>query len=365
MSNGKGVKIEYLFCRNVECNAHATFIVGKHPPDSKFAVGETCPICQTGLIDQIDIGTVSKVPPSVGAVPTGVVLPGAPYGALVLRRGDEDASQTWGGVKVSDPRHDGAHYIAELQRDLLRLGHYGPARGGETLGRFGLQLMGCVLDFKRHLTRFHGVSANADAAQVNAGATLAGAAVHFPPQGLVSPGEVLRDAESWAKLLGRSRQNVPSLAIVRKWGQEWEKLRAVDAPRTVAEVDTLRGQAKADSSTTQRLNTERASAIQAQTRFNQRMARLEFPRRQGTLTEEQVAEAENLFDTMLGKINGVGNQVPELLARVRGMDARIPGATRANEPGTDDVVLTPLPPPGDTLGDRFDRMQEARTRAPS
>lgn len=364
MARNQAVQLEYLFCRNVDCNVHATFIVGAHPPDAKLVFGQQCPFCQAGTIDKILLDPVATVPAGVGSVPTGIVLPAAPYGGFVLRRGDNDASRTWGGSVVADPRHEGAHYVAELQRDLLRLGYYGPARGGEKLGVFGLQLMACVLDFKRHLTLFHGVPANADAQQVQAQAAQPNAPVHFPPQGLVSPAEVFSGVASWAKLLGTTRQQVPAVATIKKWATEWEKLRAVDAPRTLGEVNTLRSQANADKATTSRLTHARVSAMQAQARFAQSMARLEFPRRQGTLTEPQVVEAEQRFETMLAEINAIGGELPRLLTSVKTLDARIPGATSGSEPGNDPVVLVPVALSSTTLDARFDRMQDARARAP-
>ena len=162
------VKVEYFFCENVNCNNHASFVVGTRPATSGLQAGGTCPQCHVGKVSEVDLTQAANAPLVPNSI--GVVLPALPYGGLLLRVGDEDKQSLWGGQVVNDPHHQGAHYVGELQRDLLRLAFYGPARGGETFGRFSNHLMGSVLDFKHHLTTFYGIPTSDNLKTVEDGA---------------------------------------------------------------------------------------------------------------------------------------------------------------------------------------------------
>lgn len=356
--------VDYFFCRNVECSFHASFQVGQVPADSGLAVGSPCPICRVGEIDRIRLNNVRTLPRAVGVVPTARVLPGMPYGGMVLQRGDADNSQTWGGVVVSDPRHDGAQYVAELQRDLLRLAYYGPARGGETVGVFGLQLMACVLNIKQHLVAHYGVAANVDFAQVQAGARAEGAAVHFPPGGLVSPADALKSVRGWSRHLGTSARDVPLLRSIRDWARGWERLQSARTP-TVAELAALREQSRNDSTLQTSLSGRLPAADRAGQTFSGRMARLEHPHSQGTLTEEAVAQAEADFDVLIAALGEIGGPLPELLRRVRELDGRLPGRAPMQDPGDTEVTLVARAPTEATLEARYQRLLDGRRRESS
>ncbi|HKO52192.1 MAG TPA: hypothetical protein VJV79_31005, partial [Polyangiaceae bacterium] len=256
------VKVEYFFCDNVNCNNHASFVVGTRPATSGLQSGGTCPQCHVGKISQLDLTQAANAPLVPNSI--GVVLPALPYGGLPLRLGDEDAQSLWGGQTVNDPHHQGARYVGELQRDLLRLAFYGPARGGETFGRFSNHLMGSVLDFKHHLTTFYGIPTSDNLKTVQDGADAAdkaeraqaaaqtppsppagtgtaptGAAsapssapaniptstfpIFFPSGGLANPAEVYNPVRSWVTSLGFPPGGVGTLQrTFETWAKLWE-----------------------------------------------------------------------------------------------------------------------------------------------
>ncbi|WP_394829439.1 hypothetical protein [Pendulispora albinea] len=150
--------LEYVYCSNPACDLHA---VGFLDDPGFFKPGSPCPNCQKAL-EAIVLEARAQLPPG-GSSPTATALPGAPYGGFVLQLGDDDDDPrpVWGGTPGPfGPRHDGAHYVAELKRDLHRLGFYTRDRGDSTreMGKFGLFEVACVLDFKRHLMKFYGIA---------------------------------------------------------------------------------------------------------------------------------------------------------------------------------------------------------------
>jgi len=340
----------YLFCPNVQCNAHVTVEVGAPPLSSGFVEGADCPFC---LADKrANPGKIQKIllEPSATAkrgIRTAVALPGKPYGGLLLQRGDDDGSAQWGGQTVSDPRHDGAQYVAELQVDLVRLGYYGPARGGETLGVFGLQLMACVLNIKQHLAKFYGIPTT-DVSDPSKPTAIA-----FPANGLVSPAEIFSGIKAWSKLLGTAISDIPLLRSITKFADEWEKLQRTNAP-TLDQLQGLRDQAKADTTLNQGVQADTKKADSASSQFGTRHGGLN----RASLDEARVAAAELALDNLIVAIAKGGQAIPSLLNRTQTTDARLPGQSKSPLP-SGPFTLTVAPAADGSLEARFDRLKQA------
>jgi hypothetical protein len=262
--------VEYFFCSNAFCNYHASFLLGTRPPESGLTAGGTCPQCHTGQITLFNLAQASTVPLVPNAV--GVVLPALPYGGLPLRLGDQDNKSLWGGQTASEPQHQGAQYVRELQRDLLRLAFYGPARGGETPGVFSPSLMGGVLDLKRHLIDDYGVPTSDDLSNVTSLAvsamlaerfSAAGAGgqptvlpaptgpidatvpIFYPPKGLANPNEVYNSVPSWTKTLGAPTGGTGTLVqTFESWAALWESTNLATAAQAAATQPNAQAAAK-------------------------------------------------------------------------------------------------------------------------
>ncbi|MDC3956759.1 penicillin-insensitive murein endopeptidase [Polyangium jinanense] len=74
---------------------------------------------------------------------------GVAYGDYVLKKGDDDGKQTWGGLA----RKEKGTYVVELQKDLLELGYWISAassnKGMNADGNFGGTVRGAVMLFQR------------------------------------------------------------------------------------------------------------------------------------------------------------------------------------------------------------------------
>jgi len=348
----KKTQIEYFFCQNPECSVHTSALVGKLPPDSPIQEGKPCPRCGK-TIEKILI----EETPSVASTGKVTVLPGEPYGGFMLQRGDDDSSKTWQGAAQSDPRHEGAHYVAEFQHDMLRIAHYGPARGGETLGKFGLQLMGCVLDLKKHLKEIHGLTFNADLNVVNAAAGTSGAPVHFPPAGLVSPSEALGQVTEWQKILGQSRSDNKLLNQLKVWDKQWSELVKFNAPLELKEVDSLRQGNATQAQELKALTKDRAAAAKTVATAESEISKRSFARQKSTLSEADVAQVETAAAAAATQGNDVGQRLTTLAEELSDMDSRIPTKSTSKDP-TDKAVVVPPPAAGPTLDARFDQANE-------
>ena len=122
-------KVLQVYCANPSCPNHVTPITcvsGDAPVagDIYCPRGHTEPVVAVP-VDSVPLSDADYVLHKV------LVLPGKPYGGFVLQLGDDDTTSTWeGGTTTplvakppSDPSHEGARYVAELQRDLIQLGY--------------------------------------------------------------------------------------------------------------------------------------------------------------------------------------------------------------------------------------------------
>jgi hypothetical protein len=372
-------EILYAFCRNVHCSLHALFLASDPNANADLKVGELCPICGAEQIASVVINAIATLLRASGnSTPTGTVLTALPYGGMVLQRGDDDATGTWGGVKVSDPRHSGAQYVAELQMDLVKLAYYGPARSGETVGKFGLQLMASVLNVKQHMVKYLGTPANPNFDEVQAAAKnrsegpAASAtpdpadrlAIYYPKDDVPSPADALGDINAWSKHLGETSSRVPLLASVQSWIVQWDKLQAKGMPAP-DELDKLREQTRDDSSLRETLSGKKAAKTAAANAYSTKVSTLEYPYKSGTLTEAAVAEAESTLDNLVTTLNAVGDPLPELLARLRTLDARLPNPAKLPDPGNQQVTLVPEAPSDQSLDARYRRLKDANQKQSS
>lgn len=342
-------RIEYLFCQNPECSVHASALVGAMPADSPIQEGQPCPRCGRPIEKILIEGS-----PSVPAAGRVTVLPGEPYGGFMLQRNDDDSSKTWEGTAQSDPRHDGAHYVAEFQHDMLRIAHYDPARRATTLGKFDLEMMGCILDLKKHLGTIHGASFNPDLNTVNATAGRPNAPVHFPPAGLVSPSEATGDVAEWAKFLGQSRSDNKLLKQLRVWDRQWTEMVKVNAPLDSAEVDEMRQENRSQEEILKQLVPDRVQAAKTIQAAESRTVALRRARNAGTLTEEGVVGLEQAAQSAFNEGNGVGQRLEQVAAALRLADGRIPTKSTSRDPIDKPITVT-TSPAATELNARFDR----------
>src|ERR1043165_7321472 len=214
----KPVQVVYLYCENPKCAFHATHVIkSKAEAD---ALDLVCPLTAPDKLVKLELTTVAPVPATAPAAPaTGIVLPTAPYGGFMLMFLDDDEASTWERAKQTDPRHDGARYVAELRRYLLRLAFYSATRiGQEPAGKVTMPLVANVLDLKRHLTRFYSVPSSDKPADVKASAATGTGPIYF--RSLLHPAEVYNLFRAWEKTL------VGGISADRKlaaFGKEWAK----------------------------------------------------------------------------------------------------------------------------------------------
>jgi len=390
------VDVDYFFCSNANCNYHASFLVGQRPEDAGFVVGGLCPQCGIGKISLLQLKQKANVP-LANATVTAQALPALPYGGMALKLGDNDGGLIFGGAPDSDPRHAGAHFVAELQRDLLRLGFYGPARGGETVGVFGQMLHGGVLDLKRHLVKFYGVPALDDFAEVQRRAADADraraqraadravdrskrgvpggdtpadlaneeafedankAAICFLPGGLVGPNEVYSLVQNWSKTLGLGPPTSNALLVqtFEKWAARWQKIKSAGLADTAAGLAALRADIVTVTASRDGFKTDLAKATADQRSLASRIASLRGAR--ARLTEAQIAGLEQSIDALIAELNTLGSALPVTLSLVKSLDAQLPlGSAPATEPAPAALTMTPTVPLDTTPPSRFDRVQ--------
>jgi hypothetical protein len=389
------VDVEYFFCSNVNCNYHASFLVGQRAAESGFVVGGLCPQCGIGTISLLQFKQKADVPLAVAAV-TAQALPALPYGGVALRLGDRDDNLTLGGQPSTDPRHVGAKFVAELQRDLLRLGFYGPARGGETVGVFSQMLHGGVLDLKRHLVSFYGIPAledftevqrqagEADKARAQRAADRAAARtvkgipggdtpedlenekafedankipICYLPGGLVGPNEVYSLVQSWSKTLGLQPPTSGALLVqtFEKWAAQWQRLKSSGFADTPAGFTSLKADIATVSASRDSLKSATAKAVQDQRALATRIASLRPSR--ANLSDAQVAALEGQLDALIAQLNTTGPELQATSTQVKALDARLPLASGpAPEPPPATLTVSPTQPVDATPQARFDRV---------
>ncbi|HYQ05044.1 MAG TPA: hypothetical protein VER96_40485 [Polyangiaceae bacterium] len=417
--------VEYFFCRNVRCNYHASFLKGSLPATSGIVENQTCPSCGLNTITQIEFTQKSNIPLTVAQ--PAQALPADPYGGLSLRFGDDDSKTIFEGQINTDPHHQGAHYVGELQRDLLRLGFYGPARGGETVGVFSTMLLGGVLDFKRFLTEQFQVTAEDDLAKVQKavadqkteeakglakaqassspsaapppgqsqapanppGASPAptptpgaGAAdddqgtslpIFFPKNGLMSPSEVYSSVPTWGKALGSSTTPTPGLvaATLEKWAALWDRFNRQKSP---SDIPTLQANVTQLGATRDTLKSAVTKSAQDGSTLAQQLARLTLARKAGTLVDAQVNPLVAAVDALLAEVNANGTALATAEQDTQAMDAVLPPPSApATPPQPAPLTLTastpaapdPLAPPLAAALTNFDRVvnDESASRA--
>jgi hypothetical protein len=396
------VDVDYFFCSNVNCNYHASFLIGQRPEEAGFVVGGLCPQCGIGTISLLQFKQKADVP-LANATVTAQALPALPYGGMPLRLGDTDNGLIFGGAPDTDPRHAGAHFVAELQRDLLRLGFYGPARGGETVGVFSQMLHGGVLDLKRHLVKFYGVpaledftlvqqrAADADKARAQRAAERAQTRtalgipggdtpqdlaneqafedankpeICFLPGGLVGPNEVYSLVQNWSKTLGLGPPTSNALLVqtFEKWAARWQKQKSSGFADTPAGFATLKANIVTATAGRDTLKTDLAKANADQRTLAARIASSRGAR--ARLTEAQISVLEQSMDALIAELNTLGAAVPATLSSVKSLDAQLPLASApATEPAPSALTMTATAPADTTPPSRFDRVTADDTTA--
>lgn len=149
----------YEYCEEPTCNWHYLSVrevgAADAKPDAKCPNGHKIQVFK--LDNQAELPETSV---------TVVAIPGRPYGGFVLQVGDDDSQRRWeGGVAkplVADPpddaHHTNAKYVAELQRDLMRLGYFSKYRIGNdyAVGKFTMAMVGGILALKADLATAQG-----------------------------------------------------------------------------------------------------------------------------------------------------------------------------------------------------------------
>lgn len=391
------VDVEYFFCSNVNCNYHASFIIGRRPPEANFVVGGTCPQCGIGKIDELTFKQKEDVPLATAPVDARA-LPAPPYGGKLLRLGDRDDQLIYGGVSDPDAaKNTGSHFVAELQRDLLRLAFYGPARGGQLVGVFSQMLHGGVLDFKRHLVEFYGVDALEDLdevqkleqatdaaraeraavrAQKRLKAGIAGgdtaedeaaeraledaqnAPICFVKGGLAGPQDVYGFVKAWSDSLGDpNRPNKQPLLrqTFETWVARWVRTKTLGFPESAAGIAALNQQVAAVEAQRDQLKTDVAKANADQRALATRIATQRGNK--AKLTEAQISATEQAMDALIAELNATGAALPATLNEVKRLDQTLPGSSNpATEPASTQLTLTASAPADTTSAARFDRV---------
>ena len=230
-------KADYFFCRNTKCSFHAMFLLKDKPAD--MVQGSTCPVCKEGKLEIVELETTAPVAPSAkDAIPTGIVLPVPPYGGFTLTFGDSDESQTWEQVTGHpEPMHQNARYVAELQRDLMRLGFYSHGReaAADKAGEFTLSVLSGVLDLKRHLSDHYGFMTSEDMATVKKAAEAAGdGPIYY--RNMKNPSIAFNRAQLWSAGLTTARKSLED------WAKLWEASMSSGKAGSESDLDSLEAQ---------------------------------------------------------------------------------------------------------------------------
>ena len=228
----KGQTADYFFCRNTKCSFHAMFLLKDKPKE--MVQGAACPVCKEGKLEVVELETTAPVVPATGEVPTGIVLPVPPYGGFTLTFGDSDETQTWEQVTGHpEPRHQNARYVAELQRDLMRLGFYSHGReaASDKAGEFTLSVMSGVLDLKRHLSEVYGFGVSEDMEAVKKGADAGAGPIYY--RAMKNPALVFTRAQKWSAGVSGVRKSLD------EWAKLWEASKKGEKAQSVEEVDQL------------------------------------------------------------------------------------------------------------------------------
>lgn len=337
----KSESIVYRFCENVNCNYHASCLEGER---SELQAGGLCPKCRIGTIQELRLTQAAGTP--VGPA-TAWALPAPPYGGFVLQLGDDDASSTWGGTTNSDPRHQGAHYVAELQRDLLRLAFYGPARGGETIGRFSKTLMAGVLDFKRHLVREFGVGASDNFTAVRDNAQTGDTPdVYFPPQGLASPSEVYGSVTEWVRALGSPGGAAGTLLrSIEIWTSLWEQSKAPEKREIEQDMTMTRAVIVMADYTRKRFLSGMRDAHNRRSALGAALSAQSRARNSSTLSASIVENLQDDATTLLALLNSLGADMPGAIVQTRQTDAGLPLPSPAAAEPQDGPYTLSIPVP--------------------
>jgi uncharacterized coiled-coil protein SlyX len=237
MATPTAQKADYFFCRNTKCSFHAMFLLKDKPAD--MVQGSPCPVCKEGKLEIVELETTAPVAPSTGdAIPTGIVLPVPPYGGFTLTFGDSDESQTWEQVTGHpEPQHQNARYVAELQRDLMRLGFYSHGReaAADKAGEFTLSVLSGVLDLKRHLSDYYGFMTSEDMETVKKATEAGGdAPIYYRP--MKNPSIAFNRTHQWSSGLTTARRGLD------EWAKLWEASMSSGKAGSESELDTLEAQ---------------------------------------------------------------------------------------------------------------------------
>lgn len=237
MAPPKAQTADYFYCRNTKCSFHAMFLLKDKPKE--MVLGSECPVCKEGKLEVLELETTAPVTPSANSpVPTGIVLPVPPYGGFTLTFGDSDETQTWEQVTGHpEPQHQNARYVAELQRDLIRLGFYSHGReaASDKAGEFTVSVMSGVLDLKRHLSEVYGFPISEDMAEVKKGALGAGEGPIYYRK-MKNPAIAFNQAQKWSAAVKSSRKGID------EWAKLWEASKTGTKADSIEEVDKLEAQ---------------------------------------------------------------------------------------------------------------------------
>jgi hypothetical protein len=131
LPSGKTIVGYHEYCRDPSCSWHHITMrtaSGKSAPTPSTRCPNGHEVDVLPIFDGVPLPEAAN---SASGVHEVVVLPARPYGGFVLQLNDDDASRAWEGgaatpisaPPVSHAMHAGARYVAELQRDLIKLGY--------------------------------------------------------------------------------------------------------------------------------------------------------------------------------------------------------------------------------------------------
>ena len=224
-------EFDYFFCRNPNCTYHAMFLLKDKPAELKQ--GAKCPVCGIEKIEFVKLDTAAAIKTTPAQpVTTGIALPVDPYGGFVLTFGDSDNDGRWEqSTNHPEPQHQGARYVSELQRDLMRLGYYSHGREAaqDKVGEFTLAVVAAVLDLKRHLADVYKLTVVDDIAATK----VSGDAPIYYRQ-LVNPGPAFQTWQSWQQGVNQS------LTSVGEFAKRWDASQKFVDPPTKAQAAELK-----------------------------------------------------------------------------------------------------------------------------
>ncbi len=237
MATPTAQKADYFFCRNTKCSFHAMFRLKDKP--AEMVQGSLCPVCKEGKLEIVELETTAPIAPSPkDPIPTGIVLPVAPYGGFTLTFGDSDESQTWEQVTGHpEPQHQNARYVAELQRDLIRLGFYSHGReaAADKAGEFTLSVLSGILDLKHHLSDYYGFMTSEDMDTVKKAAAAGGdAPIYY--RNFKNPSIAFNRVLQWSSGLATARRSLED------WAKLWEASKSSGKAGSESELDALEAQ---------------------------------------------------------------------------------------------------------------------------